>query len=405
MDRICMYMPSARGGHPLYGQELLTALTHHPRGGDRFELVTSEDLEEQFRAGVYRVHAILPRLRHRSDFRTQLSWAASRFMHYFRRDRFFINWLRNRPDITGVHFQELTPLLAAPLFRGTRRLGKKVFYTVHSIRPHAYPPVAPPWVWDHCHRQACRVCDCLFVLTENLREELSEFLGDGHPPIEIVPHGTWTIHHPVPVPPIGERLKWKRLLFFGTIRRNKGLDLLLRAAPLLPEYSFTIAGEPLERDYFQNEVLPQVTRLKAEGLSINLIDRFLSDEEAGELFATHSAILLPYTRQFTAQSGVLFLALAHELPVVASEVGGLRDLFDEFKVGVTFPDPAPEALAGAVRTLCNATDPQSLIGHIRAAKDRYSWHAAATATLTGYGMAQQPTLEANDRTIATTPAQ
>ena len=69
------------------------------------------------------------------------------------------------------------------------------------------------------------------------------------------------------------------------------------------------------------------------------------------MFARHSAIVLPYTHDFTAQSGIVFVALAYELPVVASEAGGLRDLFDQFAIGTSFRQSTPQALALAVRSL------------------------------------------------------
>src|SRR3569833_2996832 len=125
--RICMHAPSAVGGHPLYVQELLTALVRHPRGGDRFELVTGTDLAPEFRSGPYPIHAILPRLPHKSEFRTKAGWALNRATHYPRRDRLFLNWLRGRPDVAGVHFQEFSRSLA-DLCRRIRRLGKSTFY-------------------------------------------------------------------------------------------------------------------------------------------------------------------------------------------------------------------------------------------------------------------------------------
>src|SRR5207237_375660 len=137
------------------------------------------------------------------------------------------------------------------------------------------------------------------------------------------------------------------LLFFGTIRRNKGLDLLLRAAEQLPGYSITIAGEPTEAAYYNDEILPLIRRLQAAGVKIDLRNGFTPEAEVGPLFASHSAIVLPYTANFMAQSGVVYLALAHELPVVASEAGGLRDLFREFKIGETFVQHTPDALAAA----------------------------------------------------------
>ena len=158
---------------------------------------------------------------------------------------------------------------------------------------------------------------------------------------------------------IDERLTLKRLLFFGEIRRNKGLDLLLRAMGRLPAgYSLTIAGEPRERDYFREEILPLVAEARRRGAVIDLRDRFTPEAEVPALFAGHSAVVLPYTPKFVAQSGVVFMALAHDTPVVASEAGGLRELFEEFRIGATFR----EVYAGGAR--------QRGAGGLRAGRER-----------------------------------
>jgi glycosyltransferase involved in cell wall biosynthesis len=234
-------------------------------------------------------------------------------------------------------------------------------------------------------RRACRACDGLFVHTEPLSEELSRFLGKPHPPIWVAPHGVWTVADRPPLPPLAERLARRRLLFFGTIRRNKGLDLLLDAAGHLPPgYGITIAGEPVEGDYFRDAIAPRVAKLRASGLPVDLIDRFVPDEQVGPLFARHSAIVLPYTREFVAQSGVVFMAMAHELPVVASEAGGLRELLERFGIGAAVPDLRPQSLAAAVRSLVEGGDPGALEQQMRAAARAFSWDASAAATFAGY---------------------
>lgn len=382
-----MYTPSASGGHALYTRELMTALARHADADRQFELVTSEDLADEYRTDAYPIHAILPRLRHRKQFRTPVAWAVSRALHYPRRERTLLEWLEGRPDVTGVHFQEYKPWLAGRLFGALRAPGRKIFYTVHNLRPHDYPPGVPNALMDHWNHQSWRMCDGLFVHTERLAGELAELLGRRHPPIHISPHGTWTVQRPVEVPPVEERLRWKRLLFFGTIRRNKGLDLLLQAAEELPDFSITIAGETGDYDYYNGVILPQVKRLRDRGMAVDARLGFTPEAEVGPLLASHSAIVLPYTRKFMAQSGVVFLALAHEIPVVASEVGGLRDLFGEYEIGTTFDDLTPHGLAAAVRRLFEGVSHADVAEQIRAARRHYSWSAAAEATLAGYGMA------------------
>lgn len=401
--RICMFTPSASGGHARYSMELLSAMSRHAHGYD-VELVSSKNLEEQFKAVPYPVHPILRPLTDRSAFSTGAGWVANRLAHYPRREWEFLRWLRNRPDIDGVHFQEWTSWLAAPLFRRIRAMGKKVFYTVHNIVPHKYPKLVPKAVMDGWIRGAGRECDVLFVHTDLLAEQLSRFMGEPHPPIQVVHHGVWTVKDFAKGPPMAERLGWKRLLFFGGIRRNKGLDLLLRAAEKLPGFSITIAGEPAHPDYFRDEILPQVCRLQQAGVKVDLYDRFVPDEEVGKLFASHSAIVLPYTRGFVAQSGVAFMALAYELPVVASEAGGLRDLLDQFRIGTTFRDQTPEALAAAVQALYDQKSPQELENEIVAAKAHFSWAQSARATAAGYDLAEEKVLQTNASALRTTPA-
>lgn len=401
-----MYTPSANGGHARYAWELTTALAKAGRGRYEFELVSSQDLEDQYKSDQYGVHPILPTLVDRSQFSSHLAWALSRVTHYARRERRLLKWAQRRPDVDGVHFQEWTPWLASPLFRRLRAMGKKVFYTVHNIVPHRYPARVPKALMHRWIRQACLQCDGLFVHTDNLAEELGQFLGGTrqHPPIQVVPHGVWNVPASAKGPRLSERLREKRLLFFGAIRRNKGLGLLLDAMERLPGYSITIAGEPLEREFYRTQIVPQIQRVRAAGVRVDVIDHFVPEEQVGALFARHSAIVLPYTREFAAQSGVVFMALAHELPVVAAEVGGMRDLLAEFKIGTTFREAMPGDLATAVHSLFAGATESELLAHMRAAKDRFSWDAAARATIAGYAAADEVPTEANDCRIQTTPA-
>lgn len=384
---ICMFTPAAEGGHARYAAEILFALSQQPDAGYRVELVTADNVEAQFRSTEYPVHAVLPPIRDRYAFKSSLHWAASRFVYYPRREYAFLKWLKTRPDIVGVHLQEWKPWLAAPMIRAIQKTGKKVYYTAHNIVPHRYPRWIPKWLMHNWIRRACLRCDALFVLSDQLAGKLAVFLGSPHPPIRVTPHGVWTVRDRIQGPSMQDRLAWKRLLFFGSIRRNKGLDLLLRAAENLPGFAITIAGAPDEPEYFQSEILPRIQRLRDAGIQVDLLDRFVADDELGKLFATHSAIVLPYTKGFVAQSGVAFMALAYGLPMVASDAGGLGDLMREFKVGVTFHDPTPEHLTAAVNELYADGNHADLAAQILAAKQRYSWDVAARETIAGYSAA------------------
>jgi glycosyltransferase involved in cell wall biosynthesis len=306
-----------------------------------------------------------------------------------------MRFLRSRPDITGVHFQEWTLWMAARMFRQIRAMGTQIFYTAHNVVPHKFPRGVPKSVVLGWIRKAARLADGLFVHTDKLADEFSRFLGPGHPPIQVVPHGIWSIPGLEAPGPLHERLASRKLLLFGMIRANKGTDLLLRAMDHLEGFSVTVAGLPLDREYFAAEILPQIQRLRARGVQVDLIDRFVTDEEVASLFASHSAVVLPYTRAFVAQSGVAFMALAYQAPIVASEVGGMRELFDEFKIGTTFADPTPQALASAIQELY-ATPVADLDNQIQLARRRYSWQESARATIAGYTQATEKVSEEHD---------
>ena len=158
-----------------------------------------------------------------------------------------------------------------------------------------------------------------------------------------------------------------------------------------------------EAEYFRAEVLPRVAARAQQGVRIDLIDRFVPEAEVAALFAAHDAVVLPYTQEFTAQSGVAFLAIAHGVPVVASEAGGLRDLFNQFQIGTTFQEPTPAALAAAVRNCIDKAKDGRFDAPLRAARQHFSWEAAAEATIAAYTAGFQANREENDRISATIP--
>jgi glycosyltransferase involved in cell wall biosynthesis len=319
--------------------------------------------------------------------------------HYLLREMEFLAWLKARPDVMAVHFQEWTPWLAASLVRKIKALDKKVYFTSHNVVPHKYPRHVPKALMHAWIRNACLLCDGIFVHTDQLAQRMGALLGQPHPPIHVLPHGVWTVTDVRSDLSLEQRLSWRKLLFFGAIRRNKGLDLLLDAMTNLPGFSITIAGDPGEPEYFHGEILPRIERLRASGVKIDLRARFTPEDELGELFQSHSAVVLPYTSGFVAQSGVVFLALAYETPVIASEAGGLRDLFSRHKIGVTFTDPTPTDLE-----LYSKVEPGSLLDQIRAAKARFSWQDAANVAIAAYDLPSERRSTQYECSLQTNPA-
>lgn len=379
---ICMYTPTASSGHARYTHELLSALSEVGRDkGVQVSLVTSRDLDPSYRTSLYPIHDVLPPLRHRSTFRNTMHWGVSRTSYYVRRERNFLRWIGKGNPCEGIHFQEYTPWLAPRHFRLLRARGKRLFFTVHQIN---YAPSTPEVLYPlhlYWSRTALRLCDALFVHTEDLKGQLAELLGPWHPPIFVTPHGVWNSVNDVGTAPSTEdRVQRRRLLFFGVNRREKGLDILLRAMKGLDDCTLTVAGPPQESRY-QEQVRALAGQLPPG--QVELIDRFVEDDERARLFEQSSLVILPYT-YFTGQSGVLHDALAHGLPVVATDVGALGESVRHWGIGQVVPPNEDAALAGAIHEMLA---PQRY-ADATAAADRVrrnlSWNRTAEITIEAY---------------------
>jgi glycosyltransferase involved in cell wall biosynthesis len=167
------------------------------------------------------------------------------------------------------------------------------------------------------------------------------------------------------------------LLFFGLIRAYKGLDLLLRALPVvardLPDVRLVVAGDPLD----------PVEPLRKLASELGVAERvdwrlgFLPDGEVDDVLAKALVVVLPYRRRVDA-SGVLALAVGHGLPIVASDVGSLGETVAEFGAGEVVPPEDVEALAAAcVRLLGDDGRRDEAVRGAARAREALTWEAAA----------------------------
>jgi glycosyltransferase involved in cell wall biosynthesis len=370
-----MVAPSAAGGHARYTSELMNALRDAaPPSELQLSLLTSTDLDPEFWAPRYEIAAVLPPLRRRDSFSSEVQWAVSRISHYARREEAVLRWVRARGGVDVVHYQE--PPFAAPLhFARVHAVGACPVATVHNLRPHRYWLAGARWATDLVSRVGWRQCSTLFVHSSGLAERLGRECGRRAPPIVPVPHGIWTGHGA----PASEARRDGYLLMFGVMRRNKGLHLMLDAMRLLPRSRLLLAG------VFEEPVLARQVRdrIAAERLRVVVLDRFIPESEVRGLFAGASLTMLPYT-DFHAQSGVLHMAIAYGVPSVVTDVGALGEQVRREGIGAVAPAATPAELARAVlRALEPAAYDAARRRCIELAQS-LSWSAAALGTLDAY---------------------
>lgn len=378
---VCMYTPSADGGHALYTQELLTALAEvGPSRGIAAELVTAEDLAEVNQASCYPIHMILPRLVPRREFSSPLSWVTSRLAYYSRRERTFLDWVATRRDLDLIHFQEYTPWLAPRHYRKLRRRGLALVFTVHNVLAHYCHNSIHRLMRDSTLRSAWRECDALLVHSDGLRDALSDFLGPGHPPIHVTAHGVWRCHGRAATDSVEDAVERPRLLFFGVIRPNKGLHVLLEALERLPHCDVTVAGAGDEPNY--NDRIRTLVNRFAPG-RVEWIDRYIAESEIPALFEKCQLVVLPYTF-FNSQSGVLLQALAYQRPVVASDLGAMGECVKQWQIGPVVSPGDAVALAHGIEQALEPESYRQSVQAIARVRSELTWSRMADATIDVY---------------------
>jgi glycosyltransferase involved in cell wall biosynthesis len=239
--------------------------------------------------------------------------------------------------------------------------------TAHEVLPQRTASQVGAW------RDVFATVDRVVAHTAGSAGRLAE-LGVEPAKIVEIPHPAFESANARPIaPPTGQTL-----LFFGLIRRYKGLDVLIRALPqvaaALPEARLVVAGDPLE------PVEP--LRELAAGLGVDgLIDwrlGYVPGDRIPALMDSATVVVLPYRR--IEASGVLADAVGHGRPAVVSDVGAIGETVRRFGAGEAVPPEDPEALAAAcVRLLGDERRLAEAFAGVKAARKALTWDAAAEA--------------------------
>ncbi|WP_235296217.1 glycosyltransferase [Portibacter marinus] len=160
------------------------------------------------------------------------------------------------------------------------------------------------------------------------------------------------------------------ILFFGFIRKYKGLDLLLEAMadPRLKNSNIKllIAGEYYDhKDIYQD----QIKRLAIEDQVIGF-DEFIPDSDVKYFF--NASDLVVQTYRSATQSGVTQIAYHFDKPMIVTDVGGLAEICPHEKVGYVVPVDV-EAIADAIHRFFNDADQEKMIENVKKEKKKYSW--------------------------------
>ncbi|APT76072.1 hypothetical protein LN42_06530 [Marinitoga sp. 1137] len=111
-----------------------------------------------------------------------------------------------------------------------------------------------------------------------------------------------------------------KVLFFGRIQPYKGIEKVIKLAELNPNIIFNIVGKVSEEMEF-------IKKHIKECKNINLIDKYVDEDEMHQFFYESEIVILPYNS--ATQSGVLLEAYRHSRPIIAFDVGALSEQMPE----------------------------------------------------------------------------
>lgn len=161
----------------------------------------------------------------------------------------------------------------------------------------------------------------------------------------------------------------KNILFFGLIRDYKGLDILIDAFNGLDDsYQLIIAGEPYGSFEKYRKAIDE-SPLKD---NIRTFLRYIRDSEVTDFFSAADVTVLPY--RSATQSGISSISYHFEVPMIVTDVGGLKETIGDRKTGIVSEECSPEAIRKEITGYFS--DPavaEDCISHIRTEKERLSW--------------------------------
>lgn len=278
----------------------------------------------------------------------------------------------------------LAPALAsiARLIKGNGKT--RVVGMLHNLYPHETRPLDKTLI-----NYLVRSCHAFVTLSSAVDKQLEALLGklkgsdEAMARHEIAFHPIYDSFGEKPareeaIAYLNEQKKGARfdcgeryLLFFGFIRKYKGLDLLLRAVGQIKEelrrrsVKFVIAGE------FYDSADAYLPLAKELDINDRIVweNEFIADQDVRHYFGMADAVVFPY--RSATQSGVTQIAFHFSLPMVLTRVGALPEIVPDGECGIVC-EPSVEGIAEGIMRYLNA-DRSELVAGVNRRKQLYSW--------------------------------
>jgi glycosyltransferase involved in cell wall biosynthesis len=269
------------------------------------------------------------------------------------------------------------PFIALSLGTIVRMLKRKpacpVIVIAHNVIPHEKQTG-----WKSLSKYLLSACDAYIVLSASLLDDLKIFTDSRHK--DFIPHPLYdqfgeAVDRKEAADRLGLDPSLRYLLFFGMIRKYKGLDLLIRAFAEMrnrvPDLRLIVAGEFYsgEKEYMD------LIHESGTGDRIIIRDHFIPSGKVRDYFSLADLVTQPY--RSATQSGVSQIAYHFGVPMLVTDVGGLAEIVPHMEVGYVTPVDE-HAIAEAITDFFEKDRAKAFRLNILEERKRFTWEALTT---------------------------
>jgi len=287
-----------------------------------------------------------------------------------------LNWIRvgnrikqEKPDLIIVRYwlPFMGPCFGTILRRVRKNKHTKIVAITDNVIPHEHRPGDMAFT-----KYLLKSADAFLAMSRDVLKDLRQFTDK---PAVFSPHPVYDNYgEAVSKEAACKKLELnpseKYILFFGFIRKYKGLDILLDAMKderiKQAGIKLIVAGE------FYGDTDAYTQQIEANGIAdnVHLFTSFIPNDEIKYYFSAADLVVQPY--RTATQSGITQVAYHFEKPMVVTNVGGLAEVVPDGKVGFV-AEPDATSIADAIIKFYTPASLPNLQENIATEKQKYSW--------------------------------
>ena len=219
--------------------------------------------------------------------------------------------------------------------------NKNIITTIHDVEMHeGEENIFLEYLYSNSIRKSRKIV----VLSQCFILQVMNRYGVERNNICWIPHANHNYYIPSNEKKLENSIIYKKILFFGRIYKYKGLEILLKV--------MRIVNEEIENNTIKLKIVGdgnissiEKEMIKSLGSSVEIINKWIEDDEVHHYFQDIDFTVLPYIE--ASQSGVIMLSYSFKKPVIVTDIGGLPEQVNP-STGIIVPADDIKALSDAI---------------------------------------------------------